>query len=143
MTVGPDTAILAPDYYRFWIEDHVRFADLDALGHCNSAVYSTFFESVRVALLESVGHPVIGRSTSFAIVRQAIDYRRELGLGATLRIGTRVTKLGRTSVALANAVFEGELCAATAEIVGVVMSLESRRPVEVPADLRAGLTLYL
>jgi acyl-CoA thioester hydrolase len=142
MTAEPDAAILAPDYYRFWIEDHVRFADLDALGHCNSAVYSTYFESARVALLDLAGQPVVGRDTSFAIVRQLIDYRRELGLGAQLRIGTRVTKLGRTSVGFANAIFAGEVCAATAEIVGVVLSLETRRPVELPGDVRERLAAY-
>ena len=35
--------------YRHWIKDHVRFADLDPLGHCNHAVISGFFESSRVA----------------------------------------------------------------------------------------------
>jgi len=142
MTADLDAAILSPDHYRFWIEDRVRFADLDALGHCNSAVYSTYFESARVALLELVGHPVIGRATSFAIVRQVIDYRRELAMDARLRIGTRVTKLGRTSVGLVNAVFEGEACAATAEILGVVLSMATRRPVELPADLRERLSAY-
>jgi len=142
MTEAAETTLLAPDYYRFWVEDRVRFADLDALGHCNSAVYSSYFESVRVALLDLVGHPAYGHRTGFAIVRQAIEYRRELALGARLRIGTRITKLGRTSVGFANAIFEGEHCAATADIVGVVMSMATRRPVQLPADLRERLAAY-
>jgi acyl-CoA thioester hydrolase len=142
VTSAFDDAALLPGYYRFWVEDRVRFADLDVLGHCNSAVYSTFFESARVTLLDLIGHPVIGRTTCFAIVRQVIDYRRELAMGAQLRIGTLVTRLGRTSVGLANAVFEGEACAATAEIVGVVLSLDDRRPVELPWDMREKLGAY-
>ena len=29
---------LEPAFYRHWIEDRVRFADLDPLGHCNGTV---------------------------------------------------------------------------------------------------------
>ena len=143
MTDDLDQAALLPGYYLHWVEDHVRYRDLDVLGHCNSAVYSTFFESARVALLDLVGHKPVGYRHGFAVVRQTIHYRRELHLGAQLRIGTRVIKLGRTSVALANAIFSEAHCAATAEIVGVVISMESRRPVELPPDLREGLSAYL
>jgi acyl-CoA thioester hydrolase len=142
MNDGSDQAALHPGYYKHWIEDQVRYADLDPVGHCNSAVYSTFFESARVALLEDCGMPQIGRPEAFAIVQQNIHYRRELRLGARIRIGTKVTKLGRTSVRLANAVFEGEVCAATAEIVGVVISMSARKALELPADLRERLAAY-
>ena len=128
-----------PSDYRHWIEDQVRYADLDTLGHCNSAVYSTFFESARVAIFTQLGYPMGAQGLALSIVRQTIEYRRELVAGARLRIGTRVAKLGRTSITLANAVFEGESCAATGEVVGVVISLATRRPAELPADLRAGL----
>ena len=55
MTTKPFDAV-DPASYRFWIEDHVRFADLDPLGHCNNAAISTFFESSRVALFAAAGH---------------------------------------------------------------------------------------
>jgi len=142
MNDAPDRDALLPAFYLHWIEDQVRYADLDPVGHCNSAVYSTYFESARVRLLEDCGMPQIGRPEAFAIVRQNIDYRRELKLGAKLRIGTRVTKIGRSSVHLANAVFEGETCAATATIVGVVISMAARKSVELPADLREKLAAY-
>jgi len=135
-------AALDPGYYKHWIVDQVRYADLDPVGHCNSAVYSTFFESARVALLEDVGMPQIGRPEAFAIVQQSIHYRRELRLGARIRIGTRVTKLGRTSVHFANAVFEDAICAATAQIIGVVISMRERKSIELPPDLRERLAAY-
>ena len=130
------------DQFRHWIEDHVRFADLDPLGHCNNAAISGFFESARVALLAAAGHPIGTDGVTFSIVHQSVDYYRELRLDARLRIGTRVAKLGRTSVTLANAVFEGESCAASATIIGVTISLATRRPVELPSRLRAGLAAY-
>ena len=141
MKDGPTPAPTAADF-RHWIEDHVRFADLDPLGHCNNAAICGFFESARIALLADVGMPVGEGGIAFSIVHQAIDYRQELRLGAKLRIGTRVTKVGRTSVTLANAVFEGEVCAANARIVGVTIGLDSRRPVELPKDVRERLAAY-
>jgi acyl-CoA thioester hydrolase len=129
--------------YRHWIKDHVRFADLDPLGHCNHAVISGFFESSRVALFEAAGHRLGEHGRSLSIVRLVIEFRRELLYGARVRVGARVLKLGRTSVTLGGAVFDGDQCAATAEVVGVLIDLETRRPTEVPADLREQLSSYL
>lgn len=134
---------LSPSFYRHWIEDRVRYRDLDALGHLNSAVYSTYFETGRVTMLEASGLPLVGDCDPFALVRQVIDYRQELTLGTSVRIGTRVTKLGRTSVAMAAAIFDNEDCVATAEIVGVLIDGRTRRPKELPASLREKLSAYL
>ena len=142
MTTKPIDAA-DPASYRFWIEDHVRFADLDPLGHCNNAAISTFFESSRVALFAAAGHLLGHDGKSLSITRLLIEFRRELGYGARVRIGARVVKLGRTSVTLAGAVFDREHCAATAEVVGVLIDLQKRSSTELPPDLRARLVDYL
>ena len=142
MTTKPFDAV-DPASYRFWIEDHVRFADLDPLGHCNNAAISTFFESSRVALFAAAGHPLGHDGKSLSIARLLIEFRRELNYGARVRIGARVVKLGRTSVTLAGAVFDREHCAATAEVVGVLIDLQARTSTELPPDLRARLVNYL
>ena len=132
-----------PSSYRFWVEDHVRFADLDPLGHCNHAVISGFFESSRVALLAAAGHPLGEGGRSLSIARLLIEFRRELLHGAKVRVGARVAGLGRTSLTLAGAAFEGERCVATAEVVGVLIDLGTRSPTGLPPDLRARLSEYL
>jgi acyl-CoA thioester hydrolase len=131
-----------PAVYRHWIEDHVRFADLDPLGHCNHAVISGFFESSRVALFAAAGNPILGGGLSFPIVRLVLEFRRELLLGTSVRIGARVVRLGRTSVTLGGAVFEAERCAATAEVVGVLIDLETRSSTELPSELRERLAIF-
>lgn len=135
--------LLKPDYYRFWVEDHVRFADLDPLGHCNNAAFGGFFESSRVALMDAVGQPVGANGKSLAIVRLLIEFRRELQRGTRVRIGARVAKIGRTSFTLHNAVFDGEECAGSGEVVGVMMDLGSRRPTELSQPVRDKLQLYM
>lgn len=143
MNAEPTDERVNAAYYRHWIEDRVRYRDLDALGHLNSAVYSTYFETGRVNLLAEAGIELVGDCDPFALVRQAIDYRRELGLGARVRIGTRVVKIGRTSITMAAAVFEGDICAATAEIVGVLIDRQTRRPKDVTEAMRQKLSAYL
>ena len=133
---------LEPSFYRHLIEDRVRFADLDPLGHCNNAAINGFFESSRVALFTEMRHPVSGGAFSIPIVRIEIDFRRELLYGARVRVGARVLKVGRTSLTLAGAVFDGERCAATAQVVAVLFDLAQRRSVEIPGDLRDTLAVY-
>src|SRR5215210_7725357 len=120
---------LEPTFYRHWIEDRVRFADLDPLGHCNNAAIGGFFESSRVALFTQAGQPVSGGAFSIPIVRIEIDFRHEILYGARVRVGARVLRLGRTSLTLADAVFDGDRCAATAQVVAVLFDLARRRPV--------------
>ena len=137
---SPD--VLLPSFYRHWIEDRVRFADLDPLGHCNNAAIGGFFESSRVALFTEVGQPISGGDLSVVIVRIEIDFRREIHYGARVRVGARVLKIGRTSLTLAGAVFDGDRCAATAQVVAVLFDLAQRRSVEIPTDLRQALAAY-
>lgn len=131
--------ITDPRTYRFWIEEHVRFADLDPLGHANNGAIGAYFEAARVALFDTAGRPLGAGGLSVVLARIAIDFRGELRHGARLRVGARATRLGRTSVALSSAVFEGDRCAASSEAVCVLFDLASRRPAELPEDLRARL----
>src|SRR3954469_13813150 len=133
---------LEPTFYRHWIEDRVRFADLDPLGHYNNAAINGFFESSRVALFTDAGFPVSGGTLSIPIARIEIDFRHEILYGARVRVGARVLRIGRTSFTLAGAVFDGDRCAAAAQVVAVLFDLAQRRPVEIPGDLRAAFSMY-
>lgn len=132
--------------YRFWSEERVRFADLDPLGHANNNAIGTYFESARVDLFAAAGG-VLGtdvRATGRTVViaRLAIDFRAELHHPAQVRIGTRVLRLGRSSVTLGSAVFHDERCIATCEAVCVIIDLESRRPADIPPETRERLSMW-
>ncbi|WP_207480802.1 acyl-CoA thioesterase [Arenibaculum pallidiluteum] len=137
--------------YRYWIDEHVRFADLDPLGHANNNAIGAYFEASRVALFGAAGKPLGGGSgggsaagtspgTSVVLARIAIDFLAELRYGAALRVGTRVLAMGRTSVTLGAAVFADGRCAAASEGVCVLFDLATRRPTVLPDELRARLT---
>ncbi len=133
---------LEGSFYRHWVEDRVRFADLDPLGHCNNAAIGGFFESSRIALFADAGHPISGGALSIPIVRVEIDFRREILYGARVRVGARVLRIGRTSFTLAGAVYDNNCCAATAQVVAVLFDLAKRRPVEISDDLRRAFSVF-
>jgi acyl-CoA thioester hydrolase len=114
MTV--DTTL--PASYDFWMAEHVRFADLDMLGHVNNKAFATYFETARVGYFIARGMGE-GPKTGMALVRLEIDYRRELHYPATLRLGVRLDRLGTSSLTLLCAIFDSDLCAATSRAVVV------------------------
>ena len=67
------TAITSREFYPYWIDESVRFADLDPLGHVNNAAISTYFESARVALFSDAGNSPVIRS---AVRRDRPDRHR-------------------------------------------------------------------
>ncbi|HLJ64547.1 MAG TPA: thioesterase family protein [Stellaceae bacterium] len=131
--------LTARSAYRFWTSDILRFGDTDGQGHINNAVYATFCESGRVSLFHNEGRGLLAPGTNFVIARIELDYRAELHYPGRVDIGTSVLGLGRTSFRLGHAVFKGELCAATALSVGVVIDDRTRKSTPLPEKLRTWL----
>ena len=82
--------------------EHVRFRDLDALGHVNNAVFLTYFESARIAYwLHATRRPQGGAAAlDMILARAEVDYRSPLGLGDSVEISVGCTSLGRSSFVL-------------------------------------------
>ncbi|MFP5306124.1 MAG: acyl-CoA thioesterase [Gammaproteobacteria bacterium] len=137
-----DAARLASSY-RFWVPEHVRFADLDLIGHVNNKAYTTYAESARVVFLQDRRLWVPGELRTNVIARLEIDYLSELHFPAELRIGVRVLKIGRSSFTLGLGIFAGETCSATAVTVLVRVDASTRKAVELTAEERARLEPYL
>jgi len=128
--------------YKHWAKDYVRFSDLDALGHVNNNAIGEYFENARAVLFTEVTPDWPHREHIFVLARIAIDYRHELHMPADLRVGASVTGFGRTSMRMASALFHGDIGIAYAETVSVLIEEKSRKPVEIPADLRTTLLKY-
>jgi acyl-CoA thioester hydrolase len=128
--------------YKHWIDDNVRFSDLDPLGHVNNNAVGQYFENARAALYMEVTPHWPHRNEIFVLAHTSIDFRRELHYPAPLRIGTAVLKLGRTSMTLANALFRGTDGLAYGESVSVLIDSRTRKPIEIPEEFRSILTKY-
>jgi acyl-CoA thioester hydrolase len=80
----------------------VRFADTDAMGHVNNALYLTFAEAARVAWwAELTGEPIIreaDRTAGLILAEAEIAFRAPVFFGETVQVETRATRIGRTSI---------------------------------------------
>jgi acyl-CoA thioester hydrolase len=97
--------------------DKLRYADTDRQGHVNNAVFASFLETGRVELLYDPVAPLMEPGAAFVIARLALELRAELRWPGMVQIGTRVARIGTSSVTLEQALYQGDVCAATAETV--------------------------
>ena len=97
--------------------DKVRYADTDRQGHVNNAVFATFLETGRVEILYNPEEPLTDDGAAFVIARLSLDFRAEIQWPGEVQIGTRVLRVGRSSLTLHQAIFQHEQCAAEAETV--------------------------
>jgi len=105
--------------FEYETELQVRFADLDAMGHVNNAVYATYLEQARVDYYADVlGVGLDDIDT--ALVNLEIDYRHEVTLAdETVTVAMGVRSIGESSVVVGYEVRAGDRVAATAETTQV------------------------
>ena len=106
----------------------IRWRDVDAYMHVNNAVYATYLEEVRDALLRSVLETA-GDPWDWVLARVAIDFRRELRLEDETAVAwCEVARVGNSSVTLREGVRAGAgWVAAEAEAVVVAWDRERGR----------------
>ena len=86
------------------VDVEVRFADTDAMGHVNNAVYLTYCEIARIRYWTDVtGEPVAAGhegAESLILAEARITYRAPVFHTETVTIETRATHIGRSSFLL-------------------------------------------
>ncbi len=117
----------------------VQWGDMDAFEHVNNAVYLRWVESGRIAYGRRVGlHELMAADRVGPILASIrCDYRRPIAFPDSVRVGTRVVKLGRTSLTLEHRVVsESDGLAAEATSVVVLYDYKEARPRPIPDRLR-------
>ena len=125
--------------YPHRVNDIIRFGDLDAEGHVNNAVFATYFESGRVALFRDPDLGIGVANATYVLVRQEIDFLRELHWPGDVVIGTALAELGRSSFTVVQGVFAGNACAAAGRATLVMLDTATRRPRPLPPEAIARL----
>jgi acyl-CoA thioester hydrolase len=129
--------------YRYWVDERVRFNDLDLLGHVNNIAYVVYVETGRANFLRSIGMFNLDDRRQTVIVRFEIDYRREVRYPADLRVGVRVLAIGNTSFRIGVGIFDGETCVATAHNAIVRWDRDRHAALALDEGERAALGAYL
>jgi acyl-CoA thioester hydrolase len=116
-----------------WIQrEHVRFRDVDAMGHVNNAVYSTYLEQARIGIL--------GGLEPFILARVEIDFRAALREGADVEVRTRCSHVGTKSFELQHEIWSSDRLVAEAKSVLVGYDYQRDQSVPITDDLRRTLT---
>ena len=128
--------------YRHFMPIQTRWADNDAYGHVNNVVYYGWFDTaVNGYLIEAGALDIHAGDVIGLVIETGCRYHAALSFPQTLEVALRVEKLGNSSVRYALALFaEGELeAAADGWFVHVYVDRTTRRPVPIPAPVRAAL----
>jgi acyl-CoA thioester hydrolase len=117
-----------------------RYADYDTKGHVNNAVFLTYFEVAREkAWLDAVGG---GADAPFILAEATVRYVRPAMIGVPLDIEITTSEVRSKAWVWRYRVVDARDDAVIAEgqTVQVMYDYAARRSVEIPTDVRAGLT---
>lgn len=100
----PDDPRDLPGAFRHRVVIDVRFADTDAMGHVNNAVYLTYCEAARIQYWTDVtGEPVAERhhgAESLILAEARITYRAQVFHTDVVTVESRATRIGTSSFTL-------------------------------------------
>lgn len=134
------------DDFRHSTPVQVRFRDIDAFGHVNNAVVSTYVELARVSYLREVLSldpvgPVNRMPLILGMIK--IDYLSPIFLADQVQIGSRVDWIGRSSIHMSHhlASESGRDLARAASVL-VAYDYEQARPMPVPETWRSAMAAH-
>jgi acyl-CoA thioester hydrolase len=115
--------------------EKLRFADTDRNGHITNSVFAVCCQNARMELLCDPRRVPIPSDTQFVVARLVLEFRAEMHWPGIVEIGTRIDRIGRSSVMLNQALFVGDGCVATSESLVVLIDASTRRPIPLPPQV--------
>jgi acyl-CoA thioester hydrolase len=134
----PDTR----DTYRHFTPLTTRWMDNDAYGHLNNVVYYSLFDTaVNRYLIESDVLDIHRGAVIGLVVETHCNFFSSIEFPQSVEAGLRVAQRGKSSVRYEIGLFAANeaLTAARGHFVHVYVDRETRRPVDLPANLAQAL----
>ena len=125
--------------FPFVHRDVVRFADVDAMGHVNNAVFLTWMEAARTHFMLEQGLAERVDALGMILARAEVDFRSPVRFGEDVEVGVRPSRLGTKSFALEYEVRADGRLAAEGSSVLVAFDYAANEPIAVPEPWRAVL----
>lgn len=119
----------------------IRFADLDAYGHVNNAIYFTYLETARTKAFAANFVDFMNSGLFFVVARAECDFKKPIRLeDGSVEIDFTIESLGRTSFEVVYELKgrEGQLFA-KAKTVMVALDAQKGGPVAIPQSIWASL----
>jgi acyl-CoA thioester hydrolase len=142
-SVVDQTSAEHPSEIRFWIDQEVRFRDLDTLRHVNHTVYFVYAEMARLEYYREVLGLNLMDDLAFLILDIRCRYAAAAEYGDPVRVGFRIDWIKRSSSGFSYRI-QGPANRLFAEGSGVQVhvDLETRRPLALPDALRARMLAF-
>lgn len=125
------------------VEIPVHWGDMDALAHVNNVVYFRWLESSRVCLMDSIDLINAGDRNSVGPILASVkcDYRRQTHYPDTVSVGSRVDRIGRSSLTIKQVIVSHQQRAIVAEgeAVLVLFDYVANQSVPISDELRQAL----
>ena len=116
----------------------LRFSDLDAYGHVNSAVYFTYLETARVKLFHDFFKEVSAQGIFTVVARAECDFKIPITLYDEVVVTLWMSKTGRSSFDLEYRIHNGnEKTYATARTTMVCFDSIKNSTIPLPDSIKA------
>lgn len=117
-----------------------RWNDNDVYGHVNNVLFYAYFDTVINRFLIGQGGLDPGRGEVIGVcVESQCRYLASISFPEPVEAGLRVGELGRSSVRYEIGIFKGETLCALGAFVHVFVDRATRKPLPIPAPIRAAL----
>ena len=121
----------------------VAWGDMDALRHVNNTVYFKYFESARLAFMESIEgwQKLREKSILPVLASTSARYKVPLTYPDTIDVGARVTEVASDRFDMAYAIFshQHQRIAAQGRALVVTVNQTDGRKTELPQSLREAI----
>lgn len=113
----------------------IRFADIDAMGHVNNAVYFTYFEQARIHFFATaMNRSWDWKKLGILVAHNEIDYYKPVLLQDHITIKVSCMNIGSKSFTLGYHIMRGnELCSKGASVL-VCYNHEQKQTQQIPAE---------
>lgn len=119
------------------VEDTLRVSDLDFQRHMGNTAFTALLANARYAFLTERVRPAVGFEPIIALVRLEVDFEGQVHYPATVTTETRLERVGRSSLGLAQRMLVGTRLVASSRAVFVLTDRSSGRATPWPEEIRA------
>ncbi len=129
--------------YRVVVRWPVQWGDQDAFQHVNNTIYVRWFETGRIGYTDRVGLSELMERERIGPILAAItcQFRRPVTYPDTIQIGTRVTRIGRSSFTMEHKIYsekEGAIVAEGDSTI-VVFDYKAGKSHPIPEEIRRAI----
>lgn len=129
--------------FQFSTSIDIRFADMDAFGHVNNAIYLTYFEHARAQYWKEIIQ-WDWKTLGIILARAEVDYVKQLTIRDHVKVYVRTSRVGNTSFdvqyELVSVRQDGEeVLVAKGLTTCVAFNYQTQKPAPIPEPQRSAM----